>query len=348
MACCSGAAIYDDKGDLSTRLHAVEAWLATRGQLPHKIKWVVEGEEEIGSVNLPAWAEKYHDMLAADGVLWEGGGYDSLGRPQMAAGCKGICYVELHADGPAVDLHSSFAPIVPNPAWRLVHALATMKDPDDHIIIDGYMDHVAPISAELRAALEALPSDDLPERQANWQLKEWLGGVSEREAFIRLYTEPTMTISGFHSGYGGPGSKTVLPAHAYAKIDFRLVPNLTYGTALKLVREHLDRRGYQDIEVRLIGGEEPADSPIDSRIKRAAVKASEQVWNKTPLVFPRFAGSGPMYPLSTMINVPTISCGAVSHPDSKIHSPNENIYEKDYVDAMRLFAALMDNFAAEA
>ena len=120
-----GRGTADDKGELLARIQAVEAWQATQGQLPCKIKWVVEGEEEISSVHLPEWAEHYKHMLAADGLLWEGGGYDALGRYSMAQGCKGIAYFELHADGPKMDLHSSIAPIVPNPAWRLVWALST-------------------------------------------------------------------------------------------------------------------------------------------------------------------------------------------------------------------------------
>lgn len=343
-----GRGTSDDKGELLSRIQAVETWLATQGPLPVKLKWVVEGEEEISSINLPEWAEHHTEILKADGLLWEGGGYDRMGRVIMAQGCKGIAYFELHAHGPSVDLHSQYAPIVKNPAWRLIWALSTLKDTNDRITIDGYWDHVAPPSDELKARIAALPKDDLPLMRKQWELAGWINDMDDEAAQLRLYTEPTVTISGIQSGYTGVGPKTVLPAHAFAKVDCRLVPNLTFATVQLLIRQHLDRRGFTDIEVRLLGGEEPADSPADSAIMRAAVKASELTWEKTPLVLPRFAGSGPMYPLSTMLNLPVISAGATWHPESKAHSPNENIYEKDYFESIRYTAALLDSFAAES
>lgn len=343
-----GRGTSDDKGELLSRIQAIEAWQQTQGALPCRIKWVVEGEEEIASVNLPAWAEAHHDLLKADGLLWEGGGYDALGRPIMAEGCKGIAYFELHAHGPRIDLHSSLAPIVPNPAWRLVWALSTLKDSADRITIDGYMDQVEPLSDDLRAGIAALPVDDFPINRERWGLASWINGMTDRDAHLRWMSEPTVTICGLQTGYTGPGSKTVLPAHAFAKVDCRLVPNLTVAVAQRLLRDHLDRRGFSDIEVRLIGGEEPVDSFRDSAIRRAAVSACQQTWGKTPLIWPRFAGSGPMYPLSAQLGLPVISAGATWHPNAKAHSPNENILERDYFDSMHFTAALLEAFAAEA
>ncbi len=286
-------------------------------------------------------------MLNADGLLWEGGGYDAKGRLTYAQGCKGIAYFELHASGPKVDVHSSLAPIVPNPAWRLVWALATLKSPDDRILIDGYAEHVAKPSPDLLAAIAALPTDDMPLDRERWGLSGWLNGMDDTTANRRLIAEPTVTICGIESGYTLKGAKTVLPAHAFAKIDCRLVPNLTSTLVRDLLRAHLDRRGFGDIEVRLLGGEEPADSPSNSRIQRAVVKAAQQTRNQTPLLSPRAAGSGPMYPLSTMLGIPTSAGGCIGHPDAKIHSPNENILERDYFDSIRFAAALIDSFAAD-
>lgn len=143
----------------------------------------------------------------------------------------------------------------------------------------------------------------------------------------------------------GQGDKTVLPAHAFVKLDFRLVPNLTPEIVQTLLRAHLNKRGFADIEIRLLGGENPADSPLESLVKEAAVAACQSIWNKVPIVSPRFAGSGPMYPLSTMLGIPTISAGAMGHPEARVHSPNENILERDYFDGMRFMAAFLDNFA---
>lgn len=342
-----GRGTSDDKGELLARIQAVEAWVATHGQPPITLKWVVEGEEEISSINLPAWVDEHRDMLSADGLLWEGGGYDAKGRYLMPMGCKGIAYFELHADGPAMDLHSSLAPIVTNPAWRLVWALATLKDADDNILIDGYADHVAKPTAEWLERLNHVPIDDMPDSMKRFGLTSWLRGLDDKAAYRRLMTEPTVTICGIQTGYTLQGSKTVLPAHAFAKVDCRLVPNLTPPLVHELLRKHLDKRGFQDIEIRLLGGEDPSDSPAGSRIERAAVRAGEQAWGVTPIPTPRTAGSGPMHALSTHLGIPTICGGATWHPNARAHSPNENILEKDYFDTMRFMGALIATFAEE-
>ncbi len=342
-----GRGVSDDKGELLSRIQAVEAWIATQGPLPVTLKWVVEGEEEISSVHLPGWVDEHRDLLDADGVLWEGGGYDAKGRYIFAEGCKGIAYFELHSHGPAMDLHSSLAPIVPNPAWRLVWALATLKGPDDTILIDDYEKHLAVPSAELLARIDAAPIDDLPVDMQQYGLSGWLNGMDDKAAYRRLITEPTVTICGIQSGYTLKGSKTVLPAHAFAKVDCRLVPNLTPPLVQDLLRKHLDRRGFADIEIRLLGGEDPADSPVNSRIERAVLRAGSLAFGVDPIAVPRTPGSGPMHALSTHLGIPTICGGATWHPNSRVHSPNENIYEKDYFASMHFMGALIDTFANE-
>ncbi len=339
-----GRGVADDKGELLSRLQAVETWLATRGELPLKLKFVYEGEEEIGSVNLPGWVESHHDLLAADGVLWEGGGYDEAGRRQIHEGCKGLAYFELRCKKAAYDLHSSVAPIVENPAWRLVWALNTMKDDRDRITIDGYMDHVRPINSTIQEQIDALPFEAEKIRQ-NYGVDNWINGMEDREAFRRLMSEPTLTICGFESGYTDAGSKTVLPAEAMVKIDCRLVPDLTPDLAQDLIRKHLDARGFTDIEIEMLGGESPAMNPQDSLLRHATIAAIEHVFDQTPTLVPWYAGSGPMYPLSVEIGVPAVSAGATWHPGARAHAPNENIYLDDYFHSMRFMAALIDQFA---
>jgi acetylornithine deacetylase/succinyl-diaminopimelate desuccinylase-like protein len=170
--------------------------------------------------------------------------------------------------------------------------------------------------------------------------------VDDPTARRRWLAEPTITICGIESGYTGAGSKTVLPSTAMVKLDFRLVPNLTPQLAHEMLRQHLDRRGFADISITLLGGEAPARSPANSLIERAAVAASLDTWNKQPVVFPWYAGSGPMHALSTHLNLPVIFAGATWHPNARAHSPNENIFVKDYFDSMRFTAALLANFAA--
>jgi len=339
-----GRGTSDDKGDLLSRIQAVEAWQATQGELPVRIKWVVEGEEELGSIHLTDWVKAHAEMLRADGLLWEGGGYDEEGRPTFGLGGKGLGYFELRCTGPSHDLHSSVAPIVVNPAWRLVWALSTLKAPDDTITLDGYLDHVDALTDEDGARIDSIPMPFEAMRE-RYGFAAWVNGLSAHEARRRYFSAPTITICGIHSGYGGAGSKTVLPAEATAKLDFRLVRGLTPELALRLLREHLDRRGFTDITITDLGSEHFAASPAGSLAERAAVAASESIWGKTPIVFPWYAGSGPIYPLSTLLGIPAIFAGATWHPNIRAHSPNENILVKDYFESMRFTAAFLDYFA---
>jgi acetylornithine deacetylase/succinyl-diaminopimelate desuccinylase-like protein len=340
-----GRGTSDDKGELLSRIQAVEAWLQTQGDLPVRIKWVVEGEEESGSTNLTDWVKAHAEMLAADGVLWEGGGYDEAGRREFGLGGKGLAYFELGCQGPNQDLHSAHAPMVVNPAWRLVWALSTLKDPNDRITLDGYMQHVRPLTNAEWSQIDSIPME-FDAIKARWGLDSWLNDMSDAEARRSLYSEPTITICGFHSGYEGAGSKTVLPAEAVAKLDFRLVDGLTPDLAETLLRQHLDRRGFTDITITSLGGEEFAASPSGCLPERAAIAACQDIWHTDPIIKPWFAGSGPIYPLSTMLGIPAIFAGATWHPNARMHSPNENIYVKDYFDSMRFTAAFIERFAA--
>ncbi len=339
-----GRGTSDDKGELLSRIQAVEAWLNSQSELPVRIKWVVEGEEEIGSVHLEEWAKEHAAMLRADGILWEGGGYNDAGRPEFGLGGKGLAYFELRCKGPDHDLHSSVAPIVVNPAWRLVWALSTLKNDRDEITLDGYMEHVQPLSDENWQRIDAVPLE-FDALRRRWGLDEWLNGMDDHAARRRYLSAPTITICGFHSGYGGAGSKTVLPAEAMAKLDFRLVDGLTSELAYTMLREHLDRRGFTDIDIIQLGGEEFATSPPGSLPEHAAIAASNDIWGQEPIMLPWLPGSGPLYPLSAMLGIPVVFAGATWHPNMRAHSPNENILLEDYFTSMRFTATFIDQFA---
>src|SRR5205809_6691452 len=155
-----GRGVSDNKGNLMARLQAIDAYRATMGELPLRIRVLYEGEEESGSAHLAAFVARHGERLRADGCIWEAGYKDAAGRPTISCGLKGIAYPELRVRGANQDAHSSLATIVPNPAWRLVWALATMKSESDEITIDGFMDAVRPPTAADRALLEALPFDE--------------------------------------------------------------------------------------------------------------------------------------------------------------------------------------------
>ncbi len=339
--------VADNKGNLVARIQAVEAWLATRGELPVRLRWVVEGEEEIGSVHLEHFVDENEALLrGADGCLWEAGYRDVAERPVLAMGLKGIMYVELRVRSAFRDLHSANAAIVPNAAWRLTWALNSLKDEQDNILIDGFMDHVVSPPAEALAAAAALPFDaDLLKQ--TYGIDAFINGLEGEAAVHKLLFTPTCTICGLESGYTGAGSKTVLPAAAMAKIDFRLVPDVQPDVVLRLLREHLDRRGFTDVEIVDLGGEPPARSPVDSRVALAARQAVETVYGQPALVYPNMAGSGPMYYLCDRLGIPAVTAGC-GYVGSNVHAPNENIRLADYVSHILFMGELMRRFGASA
>ncbi|GIL15924.1 MAG: peptidase M20 [Chloroflexota bacterium] len=337
--------IADNKGDLLLRIQAVESWLATEGELPLKIKWVIEGEEEIGSPNLGKFVAANRALLeGVDGCLWEFGAKDSHENPMLICGLKGIVYFELHARGANRDLHSGAASIVENPAWRLVWALATLKNERDEITIDGYNDYVRePNALELEAAAR-IPFDTQLELE-KFGVKQFINGARDFDAVKKLYFTPTVTICGIQSGYTGPGGKTVLPNHAFVKLDFRLVPDQTPELILDLLRRHLDAHGFADIQiVQTENGEHVARSPLDSAIVQAAKAAARATYQRDAVVYPTAAGSGPMYDLCQQLNIPAVSAGC-GYPDSRGHAPDENIRVADYFESIAFIRELIREFA---
>jgi|SRR5581483_1644797 acetylornithine deacetylase/succinyl-diaminopimelate desuccinylase-like protein len=337
--------VADNKGDLLLRIQAIESWLAAEGALPLKIKWVIEGEEEIGSPNLGKFVRAHRARIeGADGCLWEFGAKDSHENPMLICGLKGIIYLELHAHGANRDLHSGSAAIVENPAWRLVWALSTLKNERDEITIDGYDQYVrAPNAMELEAA-SRIPFDTDVELK-KYGVKQFINGVRDFEAVKKLYFTPTVTICGLHSGYTGPGGKTVLPNHAFVKLDFRLVPDQTPDVIVELLRKHLDARGFQDIEIQVTEtGEQVARSPLDSAIVKAAQAAARATYGRDAIVYPTAAGSGPMYELCQQLNIPAVSAGC-GYPDSRGHAPDENIRLADYFENITFVRELIRHFA---
>jgi acetylornithine deacetylase/succinyl-diaminopimelate desuccinylase-like protein len=335
--------VADNKGNLVARLAAVEAWWAVRGALPLNVLFVVEGEEEIGSPNLGRFAEEHRDKLQADGCIWESGYRDTKGRLQILLGVKGILSVELRARGANRDLHSANAAIVESPAWRLLWALNSLKGPDERIRIPGFYDDVRPPCARDRAMLAAWDFDEAGEL-AEFGLERFVLGLSGEPLKEKLLFQPTCNICGFHTGYGGPGSKTVLPAEAVAKLDFRLVPEQNPHDLLAKLRAHLDAEGFGDIELHADGPEFPARTDPDDPLVGAVVESARQAYGTEPVVQPLMAATGPMYELCQRWDLPAAGAG-VGWMGSRGHSPNENIRLDDLEKGIQHIALLMEAFS---
>ena len=336
--------VADNKGNLVARICAVEAFQNVRGELPLNVKFIVEGEEEIGSPNLPAFAEAHAGLLAADGCIWEAGYKDTQGRPEIYLGVKGILYVELRTSGANIDLHSSWASVVPNPVWRLIWALNSLKDSAERILIPGFYDPVRePTPAELEA-LERMGFDEAGQL-TQLDLPQVLGGLRGAPLLVKHIFQPTCNVCGISGGYEGPGSKTVLPNRAMAKLDFRLVPDQDPHQVYEQLRGHLDAQGFGDIEIEVLGPEYPARTAMDDPLVDVVVETARDVYGVEPVVYPLTPGTGPMFELCQKFGIPAVSTG-VGNAESNNHAPNENIVIEDFIQGIKHIAKIMASFGA--
>src|SRR5688572_2135891 len=340
-----GRGVSDDKGHVTARLLAIDALLETRGDLPCRVRWVIEGEEEIGSPHMAAFVREHKKRLSADACLWEFGYVDQNDVPLLHAGLRGICYVELSVQTADRDAHSGLGgSIFPNAAWRLTWALSTLKGPDERIRIPGWYDSVRPPTRRDWEMMEALP-ETADEYRAVFGVKEFLRGMNGgAELRIAEVFEPTCTICGLTSGYQGAGSKTVLPARASAKVDFRLVPDQTPEDALRLLRAHLDREGFPDVDVRLLGGNPAGRTDPDHPFLRLVSSTAEHVYGTPMRIVPMVGGSGPNFCFIRELGVPIATAG-FGYSDTRLHAPDENVRLDLYQAHARHVARLIEAFA---
>lgn len=339
--------VSDDKGHIVSRLHAIDALLESQGELPCNVKFVIEGEEETSSVHLHDFIEVNQAKLAADACIWEFGGVDHREVPIQYLGMRGICYVELSVRTADIDAHSGLGgSVFPNAAWRLIWALRSLKGSDEHIRLPGHYDDVVPPSERDIQLLEAMPevADEWKERYGvDRFLKGMTGGAELRIAEV---FEPTCTICGFTSGYQGEGGKTVLPAFASAKVDFRLVPNQKPANVLISLRTFLDGGGFEDVEITYLGGEPPAKTDPDDPFVSLVVRTAEPVYGVPMQITPMIGGSGPNYPFINILNLPVATAG-VGYPGSQAHAPNENMRIDLYQKGAEHIARIINEFGTE-
>jgi acetylornithine deacetylase/succinyl-diaminopimelate desuccinylase-like protein len=335
--------VSDDKGHFICRLAAIDALLELGADLP-ALKFVVEGEEEIGSLNLPEFVKNNLALLQADACVWEFGGVDHEDTPVQVAGLRGICYVELSVETASLDAHSGLGgSIFPNPAWRLTWALNSLKGVDERIRLPGFYDKVRPPS---QRDLDLLAQ--VPEQGEAWKRIYGLDGfIKGLEGGLELQREaifsPTCTICGLTSGYQGPGTKTVLPARASAKVDFRLVPDQDPEEVVLQLRDHLDAEGFSDIEITYLGGEAPARTDLDDPFLNMVVETAREVYGVPQRIEPMSGGSGPNHPFIHDLGLPVASAG-LGYPEGNVHAPNENIRIDLFEKAVKHSARIIQGF----
>jgi acetylornithine deacetylase/succinyl-diaminopimelate desuccinylase-like protein len=298
-----GRGATNTKGPQMACLAALHAFKAAGQKLPINLVLVCEGEEEIGSPNFHQIALKPEVEAALKrcaGVVIPLGNQDADGSVTINLGAKGIVELELVASGekwgrgPKQDIHSSLAAHVDSPAWRLVQALNTLVKADGHTpAVEGFFDKVRPLTpTEKRILEESIPKRSEAATKKALGVERWINDESWHDSLVRLVSQPTINIEGLVGGYTGPGGKTILPHRAVAKIDMRLVPNMTAKETLALLKDHLAKRGFGDVEVNMTGGYDPTETDPDSRLVKAQIAAYRKQ-GVEPVLWPRLAGSWP-------------------------------------------------------
>ena len=336
-----GRGSSDDKGELITRIKAVEACLKTTGDVPCNIKFVIEGEEETGSAHIEDYLKKYKKKFSCDGVIWEFGYVDSKNRPIIGLGMKGLLFVELSVKESIRDAHSSLAVLIKNPAWRLIDAIKTLRDPDGKILIKDWYKEVTPLSKNDLEIIQKEPFDETVFKK-EFGIKSFVGDKTGMDAKKALVGDATCNIAGFVSGYTGDGAKTVLPGEALVKIDFRLVPKMDPKKQALRLKTHLKSKGFSDVHIKVFHGEAAArtnsSDPFVSHVKNAADKSfGKSILNVSN------AGTGPMYPFVEILKAPCISIGS-TYMFSRIHSPNEFARIDLLKKTTKCMCLIMDNF----
>jgi acetylornithine deacetylase/succinyl-diaminopimelate desuccinylase-like protein len=315
-----GRGSADDKGELITRIKAVEAFLKTTGDVPCNIKFLVEGEEEIGSMHIENYLKRYQKKLSCNGVIWEFGYVDEKNRPIISLGMKGLLYVELSIRKSIRDAHSSLAVLIENPAWRLIEALETLRDKNGKILIKDWYKEVDNFT---RQELDVIAHEpfDVESFKKEYGITRLLGNKKEIEIQKALVGDPTCNIAGFSSGWEGPGAKTVLPSKAMVKIDFRLVPKMDPRKQIIRLKKHLIAKGFDDVHVQMIHGEAASRTKISDPFVKVVKKSADESFG-TSIINVSSAGTGPMYSFAKVLNAPCIAIGS-TFVYARIHSPNE-------------------------
>ncbi|MGI0083400.1 MAG: M20/M25/M40 family metallo-hydrolase [Nitrosopumilaceae archaeon] len=337
-----GRGSADDKGELITRIKAVESYLKTDGDVPCNVKFLVEGEEEIGSMHMENYLKKYKNKLACDGVIWEFGYVDEKNRPIISLGMKGLLYVEISTSESVRDAHSSLAVIIKNPAWRLLEALKTLRDSNGKILIKDWYKDVDPFTKKELALIRSEPFDENAFKK-EYGITKFVANKKGIEIKKALVGGATCNIAGFISGYTGLGAKTVLPAKALVKIDFRLVPKMNPLKQLTRLKRHLRSHGFGDLKVNMIHGEAASRTKINDPFVYNVKEAADESFGKS-IVSVSSAGTGPMYSFAKIIHAPCISIGS-TYIFSRIHSPNEFARIDLLNKTTKCICKVMDKFA---
>jgi len=335
----------DDKGQLFTHVKGVESYLKTLGELPLNVKFLIEGEEEVQSENLPTFIEKHKDKLKANIVVVSDGSQYGIDMPAINYGLRGIAFVEVKVTGPNRDLHSgSYGGTVDNPVHVLCRMIAALHDSKGKVAIEGFYDNTYTITPWEKEQLALLPFDAEEFRKSVGVPQFW--GDKDFSILERLGMRPTLDINGITGGYQGEGAKTIIPSWASAKITMRLVPNMNPQEICDKIESYLQKLcpPTATLEVIKHGGGNPVQVSTEGPWLEAAGKAIEKVFGKKPF-FTKEGGSIPIVEtFKSVLGLDTLLIGFGQHDDNA-HSPNERFLIKDFHRGCQTSAALIEKLS---
>jgi acetylornithine deacetylase/succinyl-diaminopimelate desuccinylase-like protein len=334
-----GRGVADDKGQMLCTIRGAAAAYAIQPDLPINVKFLFEGEEEIGSPTLRQLMKGHKSTLKADLMVGSDGWLDRSGRTTLILGWKGVLCVEIESRTPFPDLHSSQAPCYPSAAWNLTKLLSSMVDDKGRCRIPGFESDIIqdPDSDRLIAALP------LPKLEPK-EVAELRSGTAPHNFFLHMLGRPTCNIAGLSAGYMGPGFKTVLPSRAVARVDFRLVPDQEPDKILSLFRDFVASTDHTDIRVRKIIGHPPSQTPWGLAMTKRVVDAIHRSGEQDIVIFPRHEGTGPDYLFHEILGLPVYWLPAASD-DCHMHGPDENMRILDLHNGISRIARLLLNFS---
>lgn len=334
----------DDKGQVYMHIKAFEI-LQKHDLLKCNVKFMIEGEEEVGSDNLPLFVKEYRDKLQADVILISDTALISLDQPSITVGLRGLSYMEVEVTGANRDLHSGvYGGAVANPINELSKMIAKLHDENGHVTIPGFYDQVANLTADERKALNDAPFD-LSEYKKELGIED-ITGEKGYTTLERTGVRPTLDCNGIWGGYTGEGAKTVLPSKASAKISMRLVPNQDHNKITELFTKHIQAIAPKSVKVKVTAhhGGQPAVTPTDSKAYAAASKAFEEVWGKKPIPT-RDGGSIPIVALfKNELGLDSVLMGFGLDSDA-LHSPNESYGLKNFFIGIETIVAFYKHYS---
>ncbi|NVY96674.1 M20/M25/M40 family metallo-hydrolase [Lactobacillus sp. DCY120] len=335
-----GRGVADDKGDLLSRLTVLEYW-QNHGGLPVKVKFMVEGEEEIGSPHVASYVQAHQKELAADLCIWEGGNRDEADNFEIICGAKGVVSFQAQVQTAAQDLHSSLACYADNAAWRLLQALNSLRSTTGEIQVDGFFEGVQALTPAEEATVQAMEFDPITVRK-NYGLWRPLMTKNPKEVLIN---GPTLNISALTAGDARASLKTVVPSQARALLDCRLVPGQDPHHVVQLVARQLERNGYGDVEIQYLQGEAAGRSDLNDPQIQLSYQIAQQIYGQQKVrIILNMAGGGPVTPFLKQLKLPLVMIG-VRSAESKIHAPNENLRLQAYQQATVYLSTYLETLA---